>query len=106
MKAFGSFRVCVPLLGLGIVLLLAPQSRAQQEVSPDHFDDNGIAGVAPTKAPAKAKQPSAPVAQSNNKNSAKDSQVAAAKKPTTAQQPELVAVTDKRKTPTRKPNNP
>ena len=50
MKAFGSFRVCVPLLGLGIVLLLAPQSRAQQEVSPDHFDDNG-AQPAPTPSP-------------------------------------------------------
>lgn len=106
MKGFGSFRFCVPLLGLGIVLVLAPQSRAQQEVAPDHFDDNGFVGTVLAKAPAKARRPAAPVAQANNKNSAKSPQVAAANKTTTAQQPELVAVTDKRKTPARKPNNP
>lgn len=38
MKHFVLLKLSVLLLGIGAVLLLAPASKAQSEISPDHFD--------------------------------------------------------------------
>jgi hypothetical protein len=104
----GSLKLWMPLLGLGAMLALAPQSRAQAEVSPDHFDENGVVGAAPAKAAvAKSKQTPAPTQTAQNKTGAAHTAArsASAKKPLDAHKPELVAVDDKRKVPASKPNN-
>jgi hypothetical protein len=38
MKSFSFYKLPVILLCLGGALILAPQSRAQSEIAPDHFD--------------------------------------------------------------------
>ena len=38
MKSFSLYRLPIIVLCLGGVLVLAPQSRAQSDVAPDHFD--------------------------------------------------------------------
>jgi hypothetical protein len=61
-KPFNFNKLSFVLLGLGGVLFFAPQSRAQSDLAPDHFDgtDSWVA-AASAKAPAtKAKPHSAP----------------------------------------------
>jgi hypothetical protein len=109
MKPFGSLKIWMPLLGLGAALVLAPQSRAQAEVAPDHFDGTdswAVASAAKTPS-SKASQSSSSSAQAANKKrgAASASQVASAKNAADSQRPELVAVQDKRKVPARKKKN-
>ncbi len=102
MKLFFMFRIPIVLLGFGAVLVLAPSSRAQSEIAPDHFDGNDSwAAEAVSKAPApKAKQPSAAIQAQTKKSGAH----AAANNVSGPQRAELVAIQDKRKTAPRKPN--
>lgn len=107
MKLFGAIRLWMPLAGLGAFLAFAPQSRAQADVSPDHFDENGITrDFAAAKAPsAKAKAtPAASVAQ-NQKPGAKAKLQTVSAKSAKPQKNQLVAVNDKSKLPPRKPEN-
>jgi hypothetical protein len=62
MKPFSLNKLSVVLLGLGGVLFFAPQSRAQSDLAPDHFDGtDSWAAAASAKAPAtKARPQSAP----------------------------------------------
>lgn len=112
MKLFGAIKLWMPLAGLGAFLAFAPQSRAQSDVSPDHFDENGIApDFAPKKTSAKfAAQAHTVAAKSsvaaNAKSGAKAKpQTATANKPSATQQNSLVAVNDKSKIPPRKREN-
>jgi len=105
MKSFGALRIWMPFLGLGAVLALAPQSRAQADVSPDHFDENGVSDAPVKPAVAKAKPAAGSTTQAHNPKTGAHatSQAASNKKPAAAQQPALVAVNDKRKAPAQKP---
>lgn len=110
MKILSGLRVCMPLLGLGAFLALAPQCRAQAEISPDHFD-----GTDPWELALKSKPvvPSAksgtagviPVRGKKHGTSAR-TQMASAKHSTDPQAPELVAIQEKRKLQARKSDNP
>ena len=110
MKPFAALKFCVPVLGLGAVLLLAPQARAQSEISPDHFDGTDSWATAPAvKAPAptaaKPKAASALQAQNKKPGTHASARLTPAKDASGPSRPELVAVQQKRKTPTAKPNN-
>jgi hypothetical protein len=108
MKFLGTVTIWMPLLGLGAVLALAPQSRAQSEVAPDHFDAPDSRAVATAQAAApKANQPPAPSTQvRNQKHSAPATlQIASAKSLSESQRPDVIAIQDKRKTATRKSND-
>lgn len=63
MKSFSFCRLPIIVLCLGGVLVLAPQSRAQSDVAPDHFDGtDSWATAASAKATSqKAHQPSSSV---------------------------------------------
>jgi hypothetical protein len=105
---FRAMRLWMPLAALGAVLAFAPQSRAQADVSPDHFDENGIAsdfGHAKTS-PSNAKTtPAAPAVAQNQKSNAKAKpQTVSGKESATVRQ-NLVAVNDKSKVPPRKKND-
>src|SRR5579859_5980094 len=69
MKSFTVYRLPAFLLCLGGALILAPASRAQSEVAPDHFDGtDSWAAAAAAKVPTKKTQPqpsAAPSARSN-----------------------------------------
>jgi hypothetical protein len=109
MKPFAALKFCMPVLGLGTVLLLAPQARAQSEINPDHFDGTDSWAAAPAvKAPApKATKPVAASAlQAKNKKSGAQAsaQLTPVKGASGAPRPELVAAQEKRKTPPAKPN--
>ncbi len=62
MKAFSSLKIPMMLiLGAGAMLVLAPSSRAQAEIAPDHYDAVEAPSTAakPKAVPAHAKQASA-----------------------------------------------
>jgi hypothetical protein len=109
MKVFGALKFWMPLAGLGAFLTFAPQSRAQADVSPDHFDENGISSdfARPKATASKAKPVASSVANAQNqKNGATaNAKTASSKKPASAQQNQLVAVTEKSKVPPRKREN-
>ena len=102
MKAFGSLKLCVVLLGLGTLLVFAPSSRAQSEVAPDHFDV-GESVQAPV---LKIKKSSLPVVSSARTRAASSHTTAhlALGTSSASRQPEVVAVEDKRKTSAGKSN--
>jgi hypothetical protein len=62
MKPFIISKLWIVLLSLGGTLLLSPQSRAQSEIAPDHFDgtDSWAAAAAAKVPTAKAKPQSVP----------------------------------------------
>jgi hypothetical protein len=109
MKFFSAAKIWMPLLGLGAALALAPQSRAQSEVAPDHFDGtDSWAAAAAAKVPApKAKQLPVATAQARNQKLSTHATplLASAKNLPESQRPEVLAIQDKRKTQARKPNN-
>lgn len=103
MKLFGAIKLWMPLAGLGAFLAFAPQSRAQADVSPDHFDETGITrDFAPTRAKA---SPAAAIAHDQKSVGKAKPQTVSARKPVTPQQDRLVAVNDKSKLRPRKPEN-
>lgn len=102
MKLFVMFRISMGLLVFGAALVLAPSSRAQAEIAPDHFDgSDSWAAAAESKAPTpKAKQASAAI-QAQSKKSGTHAAANNVSEPKLA---ELVAIQDKRKASPRKPN--
>src|SRR5229473_2348107 len=88
MKSFSLLKIPVMLvLGAGAMLVLAPSSRAQAEIAPDHYDTVEALSASP-KPKAHAKQASANLAQVLTPATAADAN---------SQRRELVAVQDKRK---------
>jgi hypothetical protein len=61
MKPFSFYKLPIVLLCLGGALVLAPQSRAQSEIAPDHFDgtDSWAAAASSKARGQKAKSQSA-----------------------------------------------
>ena len=108
MKPFNVSRICMPLLGLGAALALAPQSRAQ-EAAPDQFEiaPNAPNAVLAQASAATAKQPTAPAVlhAGNKKPNTHVTPASSGKSLSGSQKPEVVAVQDKRKIAARKPNN-
>ncbi len=82
-KPFTFYKLPIVLLCLGGALILAPQSRAQSEVAPDHFDGtDSWAAAASAKAPAQRAKPQfafAPSQARNNKPAAPALQPVAAR---------------------------
>jgi hypothetical protein len=54
MKSFTFLRLPLVILGFGGLLALAPQSRAQSDVAPDHFDGTDSWAAAASAKPATA----------------------------------------------------
>ncbi len=83
MKPFAFYKLPIVLFCLGGALALAPQSRAQSEIAPDHFDGtDSWAAAASAKATAqKAKPQSAPATSParNNESAAPTLQPVAAR---------------------------
>jgi hypothetical protein len=109
MTRFGSLKIGMPLLGLGITLAFAPQSRAQADAAPDNFEvayDAAPLAVAKVAAP-KPKQLTTPSAQAAKKKPGTHAtlQVASDKTIPESERPDLLAIQDKRKTSAHKPNN-
>jgi len=69
MKPFIISKLSIVLLCWGGTLLLSPQSRAQSDIAPDHFDgtDSWAAATAAKAPAAQAKSHSAPVIQASSK---------------------------------------
>jgi hypothetical protein len=109
MKPFGFCKLSVVLLGLAGALALAPQSRAQSEIAPDHFDGtDSWAAAASAKAPApKAKPHSAPAALQarNNQPAVPALQPVAARDLAAPRRSDATAANKKRKTAARKSDN-
>ena len=85
MKPFAFYKLPIVLLCLGGALVLAPQSRAQSEIAPDHFDGTDSWAAASVKATAqKAWQQSATVTSQarDNKSAAPALQPVAAREVT------------------------
>jgi hypothetical protein len=108
MKLFGAIKLWMPLAIFGAAFLLAPQSRAQAEVSPDHFDDNGVTGNfvhANSASKTTAVKSASTAVAHNQKPSAKAKTQTVAKNSPAAPKEQLVAVNDKSKVPPRKQND-
>lgn len=109
MKFLSTMKIGMFLLGLGAALALAPQSRAQSEVAPDHFDGtDSWAAAAAAKVPApKAKQFPVAATQARNQKLSTHATplLASAKNFSESQRPEVLAIQDQRKAQARKPNN-
>jgi len=85
MKPFTIYKLPALLLCLGGALALAPASRAQSEVAPDHFDGtDSWAAAAVAKVPAKKDQPqtAAALTARSNKPAAPSLQPVAAREVT------------------------
>jgi hypothetical protein len=110
MKPFGVLKISVILVGVGAAMALSPACKAQ-EVSPDHFTDNGVQDVynsASVNAPApkvKQKQP-APQVQAHQTTSPAKLQPVAKHTPLTSPEPGAQPVADKRKLVPRTPKKP
>jgi len=95
MKSFSLLKLPVMLvLGTGAMLVLAPSSRAQAEIAPDHYDAVE-AFSAPAKPKAHVKQASANLTQEQRKGEPVLTPASAGD--ANSQRRELVAVQDKRK---------
>ncbi len=95
MKSFSLLKIPVMLvLGAGAMLVLAPSSRAQAEIAPDHYDAVEALSASP-RPKAHAKQASANLAQEQRKGELVLTPAPAAD--ANSQRRELVAVQDKRK---------
>jgi len=113
MKLFGAIKFWMPLVGLGAALVLAPQSRAQADVAPDHFDENGIsndfahakASAAKPTSARKTAMPANGAVAHNQKSGAKAKTQSVAKNSPAAPKAQLVAVNDKSKLAPRKQND-
>ena len=107
MKPFIIGKLSIILLCLGGTLLLSPQSRAQSDIAPDHFDGtDSWAAAAAAKAPAsKATSHSAPVIlQASSKISAAPKLEPVAAHEVTAPR-RANAIANKKRKPTTNSNN-
>jgi len=107
MKPFIISKLSIVLLCLGGTLLLSPQSRAQSDIAPDHFDGtDSWAAAAAAKAPAaQTKSHSAPVIlQASSKISAAPKLETVAAHEVTAPR-RSKAIANKKRKPTTNSNN-
>jgi hypothetical protein len=108
MKPFTFYKLPIVLLCLGGALVLAPQSRAQSEIAPDHYDGtDSWAAAASAKAPAQKAKPQPALATSqarNNMPAAPALEPVAARSVAAALRSDAI-VTRKRKPAAPKPNN-
>lgn len=106
MKSFTFYKLPIIVLFLGGAIALAPQSRAQSEIAPDHFDGTDFWAAASAKASAqKTNQHSAPVISQtgSNKSAVPALQPVAARSVTAPRRSDAI-LTKKRK-PAPKSNN-
>jgi len=108
MKPFSFCKLPIVLVCLGGALALAPQSRAQSEIAPDHFDGtDSWAAAASTKARAQKAKPQSALTTSQTRNSkpaAPALQPVAARSVTAPRRSDAIA--DKNRKPaTPRPNN-
>ena len=107
MKPFIISKLSIVLLCLGGTLLLSPQSRAQSDIAPDHFDGtDSWAAAAAAKAPvSKTKSHSAPVIlqASSNRSAAPKLEPVAAHEGTAPRRSNAIA--NKKRKPTTNSNN-
>jgi hypothetical protein len=108
MKPFTFYKLPIVLLCLGGALVLAPPSRAQSEIAPDHFDGtDSWAAAASAKAPAQKAKPQPALATSrarNNMPAAPTLEPVAARSVAAPLRSDAI-VTRKRKPAAPKPNN-
>ena len=106
MKSFGPMKFSLPFFLLGATLILAPQSRAQAEVAPDHFDGTdswAATTVAKVVAPKAKPAYRSAALQTKKQHAPATPQLTAAKNLSDPQPRALLLTDDKRKSPTRKP---
>jgi hypothetical protein len=109
MKPFSLLKLPAMLLGLGAVMVLTPTCRAQSEISPDHFDgtDPWESALAQRNSGANHKQvktPGALQAKQRKPDSGPAVTLAAAREVSNPAHQDAVAIQDKRKAASRKPN--
>jgi hypothetical protein len=108
-KAFTICKLAVALVGLGGVLTLAPQARAQSDVAPDHFDGTDSWAAAPltkVSAPKANPAPAPATLQARATNSATPVlQPVAARNVTASRRSDAIAADKKRKPAAPKSNN-
>lgn len=101
MKRFILLKLSFLLLGIGAALLLTPASKAQSEISPDHFDgtDSWATPARPVHAQAPKQSAAKPSLQTKSQKAAQGSafQLAAAREVTKPVRREAGAVDRKRK---------
>lgn len=110
MKSFVLWKLPLMVVGLGAALLVTSACKAQSEINPDHFDgtDSWQTAVAHPVASPKPNQAKALVqTQAQNKKpvSGASVQLAATRQGLQPARSNAIALQDKRKTATRKPNN-
>ncbi len=107
MKPFTFYKLPIVLLCLGGALILAPQSRAQSEVAPDHFDGTDSWAAAAKAGVAKGKpQPTPTTAKAwSNKSAAPTLQPVVARSLAAPRRSDAIAENNKRKTAARKSSN-
>ena len=105
MKAFNISKLSIVLLCLGGTMLLAPQSRAQADMAPDHFDGtDSWAAAASTQAPAsKSHSATTTLLAQNNKPATPSIQPVAAHSAVATRR--STALATKRRKPAAKANN-
>lgn len=110
MKHFILLKLSVLVLGVGGALLLTPTSRAQSEISPDHFDgtDSWAASAKAVRPPMhKPTGPTASLqAQSQKLPQASAVQLAAAREAAKPVRQDAVVIDHKRKVADRNPEKP
>jgi hypothetical protein len=105
MKPFIISKLSIVLLCLGGTLLLSPQSRAQSDIAPDHFDGTDSWAAAAKAPAAQAKSHSAPVIlQASSKISAAPKLEPVAAHEVTAPR-RSKAIANKKRKPTTNSNN-
>jgi hypothetical protein len=109
MKPFSFLRLPVLLLGLGGALMFAPQSRAQSEIAPDHFDGtDSWAAAAGVKVPVRKTRSNAAPATGQARNTKADAitlQPVAAHEATLPHRSDTITANKKRKPVAPKSNN-
>lgn len=107
MKHFMLLRLPFLVLGMGAALLLTPSSKAQSEVSPDHFDgtDSWAAAAQTPHTPTQKQVVAKPSFQAKSQKNAQSSalQLALARDASKPVSHDAVAAEPKRNTAPRKP---
>jgi hypothetical protein len=107
MRSFGMLRISMIVLGFTAAMFIAPQCRAQSEIDPDHFDgaDSWQAAAMAKVHVRKTNRASAGAggqALHGNTSGHATLRSAATRNVSKAQEPEVVAVQNKRKASIRK----
>ena len=97
MKSFSFCKLPLVLLGLGGALFFAPQSRAQSEIAPDHFDGTDSWAVAKVPTPKAKPRTATATSQAQKKPAAPSLQPVAARKVVADRRSAATAADKKRK---------